>query len=140
MANRLLPLLSRALVYVVLGLAIALPQLPTPTPVGPAASAAYTGSAVGASAYYVPVAHAEPACSTDLDCAAWELGQAVESGAVIYEDLSFTGASELYAAKRTLLADAFWAAHAGEDWDTAKYWLDEWVTAYRLAPAAPDCP
>jgi hypothetical protein len=79
-------------------------------------------------------------CSTDLDCAAYELGQAAQSGATIYEDLSFDGASELYSAKNDLLADAFWAAHAGEDWDTAKYWLDEWVTAYRLAPAGQDCP
>jgi hypothetical protein len=78
-------------------------------------------------------AQAAPVCSTDLDCAAWELQQAVAAGTPIYEDLSFAGASVLYGAKNELLADAFWAAHAGEDWQDVKAHVEAWVAAYRQA-------
>ena len=80
-------------------------------------------------------AHADVAavCSTDLDCAAWELQQAVDADVTIYEDLSFAGSSELYSAKNDLLADAFWTTHAGEDWTDVKPHLGAWLAAYRLA-------
>jgi hypothetical protein len=91
-------------------------------------------------------AQASAVCTTDLDCAAWELQRAAYTGADISEDLSFEPGfvvyedgsvasgepmSELYAAKNDLLADAFWSAHAGEDWDTAQEHVGEWVEAYR---------
>lgn len=79
-------------------------------------------------------AQAAPAavCTTDLDCAAYELGQAIESGKPIYEDLSFDGASPLYSAKNDLLADIFWSrVPAGTDWTEAQAELLCFVKAIR---------
>lgn len=87
------------------------------------------GLAAGADVLeYGPSAQAaEVPCSTDYECAVVELGQALLRGEQIHEDLSFTGASELYSANNDLLTDAFWAEFAPMDWDGAKYFLGLWV-------------
>ena len=70
MPSHLLPLLSRALVYVLLGLAMALPVVGTTTTVATptAASAAYTGAAYAAGARPL----------TTGDCTGLDLSEAVD--------------------------------------------------------------
>ena len=76
-------------------------------------------------------ASAEPVCTTDYECAVWELDQAVRSGADIQEDLTFAGASGLYGLKSDLVADRFWTERAGLDYPGPAFdrALNQWLDA-----------
>jgi hypothetical protein len=91
-----------------------------------AGSLALTGTVAGIASAHTPDGE-NVECTTDYQCAAWELYQANQSGVRVHEDLSFAGASPAYGEANDLLADRFYAAHPGAQWPAAQEDLEDWL-------------
>lgn len=109
------------------------------TPTALASSAAYTGAALAPSAWADPALVALEDLAPDgedLHASACQLSWAFHSGAPVFEDLSFAGATDLYRALRPYLVDQFKAAHPGLDSDERGELLEDWLDDVITAPCS----